>query len=77
MKEASTPYEPGADGQFSKLLGSNAAGPNFETVVDGWLLSSAGYQLWEFMFEPDKADVTGDHWHLKLAIKRRPKPVLP
>jgi len=70
-------YETGADRRFSKLVGSNAAGPNFETVVDGWLLSSAGYQLWQFMLEPDKADATGQHWRLKLAIKRRPKPVLP
>lgn len=70
-------YEAGPDGRFSKLVGSNAAGPNFNVIVDGWLLSSAGYQLWDFMLEPDKADGTGRHWHLKLAIKQRPKPVLP
>ncbi|MFZ2068153.1 MAG: hypothetical protein WAV27_19455 [Xanthobacteraceae bacterium] len=29
-------YEPGSDGRFSKLIGTNAAGPNFNTVVDGW-----------------------------------------
>ena len=69
-------YEPGADGRFSKLVGTNAAGPNFEKVIDGWLLSSAGYQLSDFMLEPDKADTAGRRWHLRLAIKRRPKPVL-
>ena len=70
-------YSAAADGRFSTLVGSNAAGPNFETVVDGWLLSSAGYQLWDFMLEPDKTDTTGQHWHLKLGIKQRPKPLLP
>jgi hypothetical protein len=70
-------YDTGSDGRFSKLVGTNAAGPNFNAVVDGWLLSGGGYQLWDFMLEPDKADATGQHWHLKLAIKRRPKPVLP
>ena len=70
-------YDTGSDGRFSKFVGTNAAGPNFNTVVDGWLLSGAGYQLSDFMLEPDKADTTGQHWHLKLAIKRRPKPVLP
>jgi hypothetical protein len=52
-------YEAGIDGRFSKLIGTNAAGPNFNTVVDGWQLSGAGYQLWEFMLEPDKADTVG------------------
>ena len=70
-------YEAGIDGRFSKLIGTNAAGPSFNTVVDGWQLSGAGYQLWEFMLEPDKADTAGQHWHLKLAIKRRPEPVPP
>jgi hypothetical protein len=70
-------YERGPDGRFSKLVGTNASGPNFIAIVDGWLLSSAGYQLWDFLLEPDQADTTGQHWHLKLAIKRRPKPVLP
>ncbi len=70
-------YEIGPDGRFSKLVGTNAAGPNFNTQIDGWFLPSAGYQLWEFTLEPDKADASGQRWHLKLAIKRRPKPVLP
>jgi hypothetical protein len=70
-------YELGTDGRFSKLVGSNAAGPNFDKLVDGWVLSSAGYQMWNFELEPDKADATGQRWHLKLAIKRMRKPVLP
>ena len=70
-------YEPGPDGRFTKLIGTNAAGPNFNALVDGWVLSGGGYQLWDFMLEPDKVDATGRHWHLKLAIKQRPKPVLP
>jgi len=36
-------YEAGADGHFSKLIGGNASGPNFHTLVDGWMLCSAGY----------------------------------
>jgi hypothetical protein len=70
-------YDLGPDGRFNKFVGSNAAGPNFNALVDGWSLSGAGYQLWEFMLAPNEADQTGRHWHLKLAIKRRPKPVLP
>jgi hypothetical protein len=70
-------YEAGPDGSFSALVGSNAAGPNFHTLVDGWILSNAGYQMWDFELEPDKNDPKGRHWHLKLAIKRMPKPVLP
>ena len=70
-------YELGPDGRFSKLLGTNAAGPNFQALVDGWMLSGAGYQMWNFALEPDKADASGRRWHLKLAIKRRPKPALP
>lgn len=69
-------YELGPDARFSRLIGSNAAGPNFNARIDGWFLSGAGYQLWQFMLEPDKADAGGQRWHLKLAIKRMPKPVL-
>jgi len=69
-------YEPGPDGRFSKLLGTNAAGPSFQALVDGWLLSGAGYQMSDFLLEPDKTDATGQRWHLKLALKRMRKPVL-
>ncbi len=62
---------------FSKLVGTNAAGPNFHALVDGWVLSGGGYQMWNFQLEPDKADATGRRWRLKLAIKRMPKPTLP
>jgi hypothetical protein len=68
-------YEAAHDGRFTKLVGSNAAGPNFETVVDGWMLSSAGYKLWDFALEPDKTE-TG-RWHLKLGLMRLPKAQLP
>ena len=37
------PIEAGPDGAFTKLVGSNAAGPNFDGRVDGWNLSSAGH----------------------------------
>jgi hypothetical protein len=70
-------YESGTDGRFNKLVGTNASGPNFQTLVDGWILSNAGYQMWDFELEPDKADGAGQSWHLKLPVKRMPKPALP
>jgi hypothetical protein len=70
-------YEAAPDGRFTKLVGTNAAGPNFDTTIDGWVLSSAGYKMWDFMLSPDETDTTGQHWHLKLAIMRLPKPRLP
>jgi hypothetical protein len=70
-------YEVGPDGRFTKLVGANAAGPNFHTLIDGWILSNAGYKLWNFMLAPDDASAAEKRWQLKLAIMRRPKPVLP
>jgi hypothetical protein len=70
-------YEAGPDGRFTRLLGSNAAGPNFEAKVDGWILSGAGYKLSDFMLSPDETKAAGKRWQLKLAIMRRPKPRLP
>jgi hypothetical protein len=70
-------YEAGSDGRFTNLLGSNAAGPNFETMVDGWVLSGGGYQLWNFMLQHPDGDADNGPWHLKLAIKRLRKPLLP
>jgi hypothetical protein len=70
-------YEAAPDGRFTKLIGSNAAGPNFETQVDGWLLSSAGYKLWDFQLTPKEDAPAGQSWRLKLAIMRKPKAVLP
>jgi hypothetical protein len=69
-------YEAGADGRFTKLVGSNASGPNFNTLVDGWMFSSAGYKLWDFMLSPEET-AAGKRWHLKLGIMRLPKPRLP
>jgi len=69
-------YETGADGRFSKLVGRNASGPNFHALVDGWMLANAGYQLWDFELDPDGRDNAAARWHLKLAIKRMPKPQL-
>lgn len=69
-------YEPGPNGRFTKLLGSNASGPNFETMVDGWLLSGAGYQLSDFLLQRREDDTGNEHWRLRLGIKRMPKPVL-
>ena len=68
-------YEAGPDGRFTKFIGSNAAGPNFETLVDGWLLSGSGYQLWDFSLQPDSPDKS--RWHVKLGIKRIKKAVPP
>jgi hypothetical protein len=70
-------YEAGPDGRFTRLVGANAAGPNFDVNIDGWALSSAGYKLSDFMLEPQDTAAGEKRWHLKLAIVRRPKAVLP
>jgi len=67
-------YAAGTDGRFTTLVGRNAAGPNFTGRVDGWELSSAGYKLSDFMLSRPADE--GKPWRLKLAIKRRPKPVI-
>jgi len=74
-------YEAGADGRFTKLVGSNAAGPNFDGLIDGWRLSSAGYRMWNSMLEPAEAAASGDNtapkaWKLQLGLMRYPKPVI-
>ncbi len=70
-------YEAGPDGRFTKLVGVNAAGPNFDVNIDGWAVSSAGYKLSDFMLEPEDTAAGEKRWRLKLAIVRRPKPSLP
>lgn len=67
-------YEAGPDGRFTKLIGENAAGPNFHTLVDGWMLSSAGYRMWDFELAAPEPANGAKHWHLKLGIMRYPKP---
>ena len=69
-------YEAGPDGRFTKYIGSNASGPNFEKVIDGWLLSGAGYRLSDFLLGRDDGDDGNERWRLRLGIKRMPKPVL-
>ncbi|GLR90779.1 hypothetical protein [Bradyrhizobium iriomotense] len=70
-------YEAGPDGRFTRLVGSNAAGPNFDGMIEGWRLESAGYRMWDSMLTPVKDELTGtSKWHLKLGLIRRPKPVL-
>jgi hypothetical protein len=70
-------YEAGPDGRFTRLVGTNAAGPNFDALVDGWKLTGAGYKLWDFMLDPAPDTANGKAWHLKLGLMRKPKPVLP
>jgi hypothetical protein len=67
-------YEAAPDGRFSRLVGSNAAGPDFDGLVDGWKLTSAGYKLWQFMLEPGEGG--GKPWRLTLGLMQKPKPVL-
>jgi hypothetical protein len=71
-------YGAGPDGRFTTLIGTNAAGPNFDGSVDGWTLSNAGYRMWDSMLSrPDEEVSTGEKtWHLKLGLMRKPKPVL-
>ena len=71
-----TVYESGTGGAFTKLVGRNAAGPNFDGLVDGWRLDAAGYKLSDFMLKAPDAAAPGGPWHLKLGLKRMPKPVL-
>ena len=69
-------YDRGTGGAFTKLVGRNAAGPNFDGLVDGWRLDAAGYKLSDFMLKAPEAAAPDGPWHLKLALKRMPKPVL-
>lgn len=67
-------YAAEPDGRFTKLVGVNAAGPNFTGRVDDWALSSAGYRLSDFMLSRPADE--GKPWRLRLAVKRHPKPVI-
>jgi hypothetical protein len=70
-------YEAGPDGRFTKLVGSNAAGPNFDGVIDGFRLGGAGYRMWNSMLEPaadTPSGVAPKSWTLQLGLMRRPKP---
>ena len=71
-----TVYDVGTGGAFTKLIGRNAAGPNFDGLVDGWRLDAAGYKLSDFMLTAPDAATPDQPWHLKLGLKRMPKPVL-
>ena len=67
-------YEAGPDGRFTRLVGANAAGPNFTGLVDGWRLDSAGYRMCDYMLT--RVESAGGAWHLRLGLMRKPKPVL-
>jgi hypothetical protein len=69
-------YDVGAGGAFTKLVGRNAAGPNFDGLVDGWRLDAAGYKLTNFMLTAPAGAAASEAWHLKLGLKRMPKPRL-
>jgi hypothetical protein len=69
-------YESGAGGAFTKLVGRNAAGPNFDGLIDGFHLDAAGYKLTDFLLTRPAAATPNQPWHLKLGLKRLPKPVL-
>jgi len=69
-------YAAGPDGRFTKLVGRNAAGPNFDGRVDGWRLSSAGYRMCGYMLSRIATTGGGTAWHLELALMRKSKPVL-
>jgi hypothetical protein len=70
-------YAAGANGRFTRRLGSGAAGPNFQIEIDGWVLCGCGYRMWNYMLGPDQNDAGGKRWHLQLAFTRMPKPRLP
>ena len=71
-----TVYDRDAEDAFTKLVGRNAAGPNFDGLIDGWRLDAAGYKLSDFMLQAPDAGIPAEPWHLKLGLKRMPKPVL-
>jgi len=69
-------YDLGTGGAFTRLIGRNAAGPNFDGLVDGWRLDAAGYKLSDFMLKAPDAATPDQPWHLKLGLRRMPKPRL-
>lgn len=69
-------YEAAADGAFTKFIGTNAAGPNFSGMIDGWNVASAGYKLTDFMLTAPRSEETGQNWGLKLGVMRKPKPAI-
>jgi hypothetical protein len=66
-------YEAGPDGRFTQLIGSAATSPNFQMKIDGWILTGAGYKLWDFMLSRNETDPAAKHWRLKLGLMRLPK----
>jgi hypothetical protein len=69
-------YDRDGGGAFTKLIGRNGAGPNFDGLVDGFRLDAAGYKLSNFMLTAPAAAPPDQPWHLKLGLVRKPKPVL-
>ena len=69
-------YDLGTGGAFTKRIGRNAAGPNFDGLVDGFRLDAAGYKLSDFTLAAPDTATPGEPWHLKLGLVRKPKPVL-
>jgi hypothetical protein len=65
-------YELGEDRRFSRLLGGDAVGANFQTVIDGLILSGGGYELWNFQLLPAESN-HNEHWQLNLGLMRLPK----
>jgi hypothetical protein len=66
-------YEAAPNGRFTQLIGSAATSPNFQMKIDGWILTGAGYKLWDFMLSRDENDPAARHWRLKLGLMRLPK----
>jgi hypothetical protein len=62
---------------FTRPIGANAADPNFDGLVDGWKLASAGYKLWEFMLDRKESANPDKAWKLQLGLMQKPKPILP
>ena len=77
-------YQAGPDGRFTKLIGGNAAGPNFDGMIGGWKLDAAGYRMWNHMLAPNGDAEPGNAapkdaptgWTLQLGLMRFPKPVI-
>jgi hypothetical protein len=67
-------YTPDAGGRFTRLAAHDASGWQMADL-GGMVLTTAGYEPWDFMLQPDESDPTHRRWSLRIAFRRQPEPV--